>query len=158
MDALNRAIVVTEQIIDALRAEVVESRHHRVAIRTLDTTCLLARGQARAMFTAHLEELQATLAGELASAGQALRLPEVTVDGLRRFAPAQGQRLADGFARVRTLAGSLKELDVLNQMLASRALACVRGYTRALVGPPAAYDRRGQSTSRSTLSTSSRRA
>ena len=58
---------------------------------------------------------------------------------------------------MRALAAALQELDALNRLLASRALACVRGYVNALTGPPTAYDRRGASTS-STLTSAGRTA
>jgi hypothetical protein len=158
MQSLDRAIAVTEQMLDLLGAEVSDSRRHGIAIRALDADRLLARGQARVAFTTRLEQLTSALAAELAAAGEALGLREITVEGLRRCAPVEARRLAEGFARVRALAAALKQLDGINQLLAGRALACVRGYVRAHVGPPAAYDRRGLSTTGATLTTASRRA
>jgi hypothetical protein len=157
MATLQRAIAITAEMHEAMEAELAQSREHPVAIRTLDSDKLLARGHARAAFTARLEQLQSALAEALAATAKSLGLDEVTVDGLRRFAPAETDRLAAGFARLRAQATSLKQLDALNQLLASRGLACVRGYVRALIGPPAAYDRRGLTTTRSTLSTSSKK-
>jgi hypothetical protein len=157
MKSLQRAIAITEEIHDVLEAEVAESREHRIAIQSLDSDRLLARGYARQEFTGRLERLQSELGVALNAAATALGLRELTVDGLREVAPAEAEQLAEGFARLRVQAGSLKQLDALNQLLASRGLACVRGYVRALIGPPAAYDRRGLSTMRSSLSTSSRK-
>jgi hypothetical protein len=157
METLHRAIAITTEMHEALDAELAQSREHPAAIRTLDSDRLLARGHARVAFTNRLEQLQSALAEALAAAAKALGLDEVTIDGLRRFAPAETERLAAGFTRLRAQASSLKQLDALNQLLASRGLACVRGYVRALIGPPAAYDRRGLTTTRSTLSTSSKK-
>jgi hypothetical protein len=156
METLNRAIEVTERMRDALAAEVARAREQRLLIRKLDSEKLFQRAQERAQFNVALAQLETQLATELADAGQRLGLREVSIEALRVRFPGEARKLADSFAQVRALAAALSELDALNRQLAARALSCVRGYVNALVGPPNAYDRRGMSTSRSTLYTSSR--
>jgi hypothetical protein len=158
METLKRAIDVTERMREALAAEVARAREQRLLIRKLDSEKLFQRAQARAQFNVTLADLEAQLAHELTNAGQSLGLREVSIDALRARIPGEARKLADSFAQVRALAAALQELDALNRQLAARALSCVRGYVNALVGPANAYDRRGVSTSRSTLYTSSRTA
>jgi hypothetical protein len=156
METLKRAIEVTERMREALAAEVARAREQRLLIRKLDSEKLFQRAQDRAQFNATLAQLEGQLATELADAGQRLGLREVSIEGLRTRIPGEARRLADSFAQVRALAAALQELDALNRQLAARALSCVRGYVNALTGPANAYDRRGVSTMRSTLYTSSR--
>jgi len=158
METLKLAIEVTERMREALAAEVARAREQRLLIRKLDSEKLFQRAQDRAQFNATLAQLESQLATELADAGQRLGLREVSIDGLKARIPAEARRLADSFAQVRALAAALSELDALNRQLAARALSCVRGYVNALTGPANAYDRRGASTMRSTLYTSSRMA
>jgi hypothetical protein len=156
METLKRAIEVTEKMREALAAEVARAREQRLLIRKLDSEKLFQRAQARAQFNAALADLEAQLAHELSTVGQRLGLQEVSIEALRGRIPAEARKLADSFAQVRALAAALQELDALNRQLAARALSCVRGYVNALVGPANAYDRRGVSTSRTSLYTSSR--
>ncbi|HXU83286.1 MAG TPA: flagellar export chaperone FlgN [Polyangia bacterium] len=158
METLNRAIEITERMRDALAAEVARAREQRLLIRKLDSAKLFERAQLRAQFNATLAQLEAELAAELAEVGQRLGLREVSIDVLRTRNPGEARKLAESFAQVRALAAALSELDALNRQLAARALSCVRGYVNALTGPANAYDRRGMSTARSTLYTSSRTA
>jgi hypothetical protein len=158
METLKRAIEVTERMREALAAEVARAREQRLLIRKLDSEKLFQRAQDRAQFNATLARLESELGAELAAAGQRLGLSEVSTDSLRTRVPGEARKLADSFAQVRALAAALQELDALNRQLAARALSCVRGYVNALVGPPNAYDRRGMSTARHTLYTSSRTA
>jgi hypothetical protein len=156
METLKRAVEVTERMREALAAEVGRAREQRLLIRKLDADTLFKRAQARAEFNVALGQCEADLATELAAAGAKLGLAEVSIDSLRARIPQEARKLADSFAQVRALAAALQELDALNRHLAGRALACVRGYVNALTGPANAYDRRGLSTARSTLSTASR--
>lgn len=158
METLKRAIETTEQMREALAAEVARAREQRLLIRKLDSEKLFQRAQQRAQFNVGLAQLENQLGAELAEVGQRLGLREVSIDGLRARLPNEARKLGESFAQVRALAAALAELDALNRQLAARALSCVRGYVNALVGPANAYDRRGVSTSRSTLYTSSRMA
>ena len=156
MEILKRAIEITERMREALADEVARAREQRLLIRKLDSDKLFQRAQLRAEFNVTLAGLEGELASELAAAARTLGLPAVTIDSLRTQLPVEAKRLGESFAQVRALAAALQELDALNRQLANRALACVRGYVNALVGPANAYDRRGVSTSRATLYTSSR--
>jgi hypothetical protein len=158
METLKRAIETTEQMREALAAEVARAREQRLLIRKLDSEKLFKRAQERAQFNVALAQLENQLGAELAEVGQRLGLREVSIDGLRARLPNEARKLSESFAQVRALAAALAELDALNRQLAARALSCVRGYVNALVGPANAYDKRGVSTSRSTLYTSSRMA
>jgi hypothetical protein len=158
VEILKRAIEITERMREALAAEVGRAREQRLLIRKLESDKLFQRAQERAVFNVTLVDLETHLTQELAAAGRSLGLPEVTIEGLRSRVPTEGRKLADSFAQVRALAAALQELDALNRQLAARALSCVRGYVNALIGPANAYDRRGVSTTRTSLYTSSRTA
>jgi hypothetical protein len=146
MQQLRRAIEITERMREALAAEVTRARDQRVLIRKLDGETLAERARLRAEFNVTLSELEVQLGQQLAEVAQALSLREVTLERLKKRVPAEGARLAEVLAQVRSLAGALHELDGLNRLLTERALACVRGYVHALTAQPAAYDRRGAAT------------
>lgn len=158
MEYLKRAIEITEQMREALAAEVGRAREQRLLIRKLESEKLFQRAQVRAAFNVALVQLEKELASELSGAAQALGLREPSTAAFRARIPQEARKFADSFAQVRALAAALQELDALNRHLAGRALSCVRGYVNALVGPANAYDRRGASTSRVSLYTSSRTA
>ena len=143
MDHLENAITITQQIRDALRAEVERARAERALIRAMDVEGLLRRATARGEWNLLCNQRQAQLSAELAQAARAHGLSEVTIDRLRGVAPAATERLAQTFAEVRALAAALAELDDLNRTLGQRALSFVRAYLGALNPRPAAYDRRG---------------
>ena len=143
MEHLENAIKVTQQIRDALRAEVERARAERALIRAMDVEGLLRRATARGEWNALVNQRQSQLSSELAQAARALGLQEVTIDLLRAVAPAPTERLAQAFAEVRALAAALAELDDLNRALGQRALSFVRAYLGALNPRPTAYDRRG---------------
>jgi len=143
MDHLENAITITQEIRDALRAEVDRARAERALIRAMDVEGLLRRATARGEWNALCNQRQAQLSAELAQAARAHGLSEVTIDRLRGVAPAATERLAQTFAEVRSLAAALAELDDLNRTLGQRALSFVRAYLGALNPRPAAYDRRG---------------
>jgi hypothetical protein len=124
--SLALALDTATKLRDALAAEVEAARGERRLLRTLDSAALLDRATARATFLAESRRLEGELARELG-----------------RAAPAGGGPLADVLGEIRALAGALSEIDRLNLALASRALACVRGYVEAVAPAPNAYDRRG---------------
>lgn len=143
MNNLERAIKTTEEIRDALAAEVVIARQERVLIRNMDVDGLFSRAVKRADFnqkTAGLQQILATQIGEVAAG---FGLTEVTLDALTARAPALGQRMSTVLAEVRALASSLAELDALNRLLGQRALSYVRAHLAVLCPKPSAYDRRG---------------
>jgi hypothetical protein len=143
MDHLENAINVTQQIREALRAEVERARAERGLIRAMDVEGLLRRATARGEWNALINAKQSQLSTELAQAARVFGLNEVTIDRLRGVAPAPTERLAQAFAEVRALAAALAELDDLNRALGQRALSFVRAYLGALNPRPTAYDRRG---------------
>jgi hypothetical protein len=127
----------------ALEREVERARREREVLRTLDSDRLFASAGARAAFNDEVARLESSLAAALARAAGALGLTEVTLNRLVGAAPEEAAELSRVLADVRSLAGTLAELDRLNLLLAGRALACVQGYLTALDPAPAAYDRRG---------------
>jgi hypothetical protein len=158
VELLKRAIEVTERMREALAAEVGRAREQRLLIRKLESDKLFQRAQLRAAFNVALVQHDNELGQLLSAAAQELGLREVNADAFRPHFPREAAKLAATFAEVRALAAALQELDALNRQLAARALSCVRGYVNALIGPANAYDRRGVSTSRNSIYTSSRTA
>src|SRR4051812_44553036 len=136
---------------EALAAEVGRAREQRLLIRKLESDKLFERAQLRAAFNVALVQLENELGEVLGTAAGRLGLSEVNADASLPHSPREARKLAENFAEVRALAAALQELDALNRQLAARALSCVRGYVNALVGPANAYDRRGVSTSRTSL-------
>jgi hypothetical protein len=158
VEILKRAIEVIERMREALADEVGRAREQRLLIRKLESDKLFQRAQMRAAFNVALVQLENELAAELQTAAQSLGLPEASIDAFRTRVPHEARKLADSFGQVRALAAALQELDALNRQLAARALSCVRGYVNALIGPANAYDRRGVSTNRASVYTSTRTA
>ncbi|HET7754931.1 MAG TPA: flagellar export chaperone FlgN [Anaeromyxobacteraceae bacterium] len=140
---MDLAVATAEALHDVLAREVENAREESRLLRRLDASRLFDAATRRTAFLSEAGRLEKDLAARLAPAGAALKLREVTLDGIRAAAPELGGRLADVLGEVRALAASLSELDRLNHALASRALACVRGYVEALAPTPRAYDRRG---------------
>ncbi len=145
MNNLERAIKTTEEIRDALAAEIVVARQERVLIRNMDIDGLFLRAAKRADFNQRTGTLQQTLGDELGEVAREFGLSEVTLDRLKATAPMLGQRMSTALAEVRALASSLAELDALNRLLGQRALSYVRAHLAVLSPKPAAYDRRGGS-------------
>lgn len=140
---LEHAVATAAGLRDVLAREVESARAERTLLRELDVSGLFSRAAQRGALLSEAQRLEGELAGHLARAAAALGLRQVTLDGLRDAAPEVGGRLSDVLAEVRALAGSLSQLDRLNHALASRALACVRGYVQALAPATSAYGRRG---------------
>lgn len=145
MNSLERAIGTTEEIRDALAAEITVARDERVLIRNMDVDGLLKRAGKRNEFNVRTAGLQQRLASELGAVAQEFGMTEVTLDGLKMHAPVEGQRMSSTLAEVRALAAALSELDGLNKMLGQRALSYVRAHISVLSPRPSAYDRRGSS-------------
>jgi hypothetical protein len=147
MNSLERAISTTEEIRDALAAEIDVARDERVLIRNMDIDGLFARAAKRNDFNLRTAGLQQRLAAELGEVAQGFGMTEVTLDGLQTRAPGLGQRMSAVLAEVRALASALAELDGLNKVLGQRALSYVRAHLSVLSPRPSAYDRRGGSSS-----------
>jgi len=157
MANLIRAVELAGQIRAGLAVEVERARQHRVLIRTMNADALFQHAHLRGAFNVRLAELEQEVADELSAFASATGLTEVTFEALGKKAPAATRNLTDIFAEVRSLAGALHELDILNRELAERALTLVRGYVTAVSGGPMTYDRRGATTAgTATLSTAVR--
>ena len=145
MNSLERAIQTTEEIRDALAAEIDIAREERVLIRNMDIDGLFARAAKRNDFNVRTASLQQRLGAELGEVANGFGMTEVTLDGLKARAPGLGQRMSAVLAEVRSLAAALAELDSLNKLLGQRALSYVRAHLSVLSPRPSAYDRRGGS-------------
>jgi len=143
MNSLERAINTTEEIRDALAAEIVVAREERVLIRSMDIDGLFARAAKRNDFNLRTAALQQRLGAELGDVAQGFGLTEVTLEALKAREPGLGQRMSTALAEVRSLAAALAELDGLNKLLGQRALSYVRAHLAVLSPRPSAYDRRG---------------
>jgi hypothetical protein len=141
--SLEQAVASAEVLRDLLEREVEGARRESRLLRRLDASGLLDRAARRSGFLVEAQQAGNTVANELRRAAASLNLRGITLEFLRTRAPAPGPALADLLAEVRTLSGTLSELDRLNRALATRALACVRGHVAALSPAPSAYDRRG---------------
>lgn len=155
MNQRDQAIETTEQIRDALSAEIAIAREERVLIRNMDVDGLNRRATKRADFNEKTALLQKDLAAALAQVAAELGvgIHDITLEVLRQRAPAFGQRMSGLLAEVRALASALSELDQLNRMLGQRALSYVRAHLAVLCPKPAAYDRRGGSAAEARPST-----
>jgi hypothetical protein len=156
MNNLERAINTTEEIREALAAEIVIAREERVLIRNMDVDGLFDRATKRQDFNARTAGLQQRLAAELGEVARGFGMEQVTLDGLKAHAPDLGQRMSSVLAEVRALASALAELDGLNKVLGQRALSYVRAHLAVLSPRPAAYDRRGGSATATRSSTTVR--
>ena len=145
---LENALAAAGQLRDALAAEVERARNERQLLRTLDAGGLFARAAERSRFLAEAARLERELAGAVA---RAAGTTGPTIARLRERTPGKAEALALALSEVRSLAAALHEIDGLNQQLAQRALACVRGYVEAVRPTPCAYDRRGRRAGAPTL-------
>ena len=148
---LENALAAAGQLRDALAAEVERARNERQLLRTLDAGGLFARAAERSRFLAEAARLERELAGSVARAAGTTGPTEPTIARLRERTPGKAEALALALSEVRSLAAALHEIDGLNQQLAQRALACVRGYVEAVRPTPCAYDRRGRRAGAPTL-------
>jgi anion-transporting ArsA/GET3 family ATPase len=142
---LDLAIETTEDICDALKAEIAVARGERVLIRNIDVPGLNERAAKRAEFNKRTAQLQLQLAAQLRAVADDLGLAEVTLVALETRLPVAAQRLAVSFANIRSLATALHELDALNRALGQRALTYVKAHLAILCPRPVSYDRRGAS-------------
>ena len=140
---LENALEKAAELRDILAEEVENARGERLLLRRLDAAGLFERATRRAAFLEGVANVERELATALSRAAGTLGIHQVTLDRLRERAPREAEILTQTLSDVRSLAGSLREIDRLNLQLANRALACVRGYVEALNPSPRAYDRRG---------------
>ena len=143
MDPLEHALDVATRMRQALQAELDEAREQRVLVRKLDVQGLFERARQRGEFNVKLAQMQDALGAALAGAADVLGVERVTLDVLHTSGVHAASRVAQALSELRASAQALQEIDALNQVLARRALACVRGYISALSPRADVYDRYG---------------
>jgi hypothetical protein len=143
MSPLEHALDVASEMRDALQAELGEARQQRVLIRQLDVQGLFERARRRGEFNLKLAQLQDSLSGALGQSAAEMGAEQVTADVLHTSGLAAANRLGERLSELRASAQALQEIDRLNQVLARRALGCVRGYLSALSPQASVYDRNG---------------
>jgi hypothetical protein len=143
MDPLEHALDVATEMRQALQAELDEAREQRILVRKLDVQGLFERARKRGEFNVKLSRMQDALGAALAGAASVLGVDRVTLDLLHTSGIHAASKVAQALSELRASAQALQEIDALNQVLARRALACVRGYISALSPRADVYDRRG---------------
>jgi hypothetical protein len=143
MNPLEHALDVATRMRDALQDELDEAREQRVLVRKLDVQGLFERARRRGEFNVKLFQMQEALGTALTEAAAELGVAKVTLDVLHTLGGEQAGQVAKALSELRASAQALQEIDSLNQVLAKRALACVRGYISALSPQAGTYDRYG---------------
>jgi hypothetical protein len=143
MNPLEDALDVATRMRDALQAELEEARQQRILIRQLDVQGLFERARRRGEFNVKLGQFQEALGTALAGSAAELGVERVTTDVLHTSGIAPAKRLAEALSEIRSSAHALREIDGMNQIVAKRAVACVRGYLSALSPRASVYDRHG---------------
>jgi hypothetical protein len=143
MDPLEQALDVATRMREALQAELGEARAQRVLVRELDVQGLFERARRRGEFNVKLAQLQDALGTALSATAAELGVERVSLDVLHTSGLQAASKVAQALSELRASAQALQEIDALNQVLAKRALACVRGYLSALSPRADVYDRYG---------------
>ncbi len=143
MDPLEHALDVATRMRQALQAELDEAREQRVLVRKLDVQGLFERAQRRGEFNVKLAQMQDELGAALVATAGVLGVDRVSLDVLHTSGIHAASKVAQALSELRASAQALQEIDALNQVLARRALACVRGYLSALSPRADVYDRYG---------------
>jgi hypothetical protein len=143
MDPLEHALDVAIRMRQALQAELDEAREQRVLVRKLDVQGLFERARRRGEFNVKLAQMQDELGAALDATANILGVERVSMDVLHTSGIHEASKVAQALSELRASAQALQEIDALNQVLARRALACVRGYVSALSPRGDAYDRYG---------------
>ena len=143
MDPLEQALDVATRMSQALQAELGEARTQRILVRKLDVQGLFERARRRGEFNMKLAQLQEALGSALTAAAAELGVDRVSLEVLHTSGLQAASKVAQALSELRALAQALQEIDALNQVLARRALACVRGYISALSPRADVYDRYG---------------
>jgi hypothetical protein len=143
MDPLEQAMDVATRMRQALQAELGEARTQRVLVRKLDVQGLFERARRRGEFNVKLAQLQEALGTALSAAATQLGVDRMSLDMLYTSGLQDANKTAQALSELRASAQALQEIDALNQVLAKRALACVRGYLSALSPRADVYDRYG---------------
>jgi len=143
MDPLEYALDVATRMRQALQAELEEAREQRVLVRELNVQGLFERARRRGEFNVKLSQMQDDLGAALAAMANVLGVERVSLDVLHTSGIHGASKVAQALSELRAAAQALQEIDSLNQILARRALACVRGYLSALSPRADVYDRHG---------------
>jgi hypothetical protein len=143
MDPLEHALDVATRMRQALQAELEEARKQRVLVRKLDVQGLFERARQRGEFNVKLSQMQEALGEALVAAANVLGVDRVSLDVLHTSGIRGASKVAQALSELRASAQALQEIDAMNQVLARRALACVRGYLSALSPRADVYDRYG---------------
>ena len=143
MDTLEHALDVATRMRQALQAELEEAREQRVLVRKLDVQGLFERARQRGEFNVKLAQMQDALGAALVATANVLGVEKVSLDVLHTSGILAARKVAQALSELRASAQALQEIDALNQVLAKRALACVRGYISALSPRADVYDRYG---------------
>lgn len=143
MDPLEQALDVATRMREAIQAELDKAREQRVLVRKLDVQGLFERARQRGELNVRLAQMQSALSEALGESARVLGVERVSLDILHTSGIHMARRLAQSLSELRASAQALQEIDSLNQVLAKRALACVRGYLSALTPRSGVYDRHG---------------
>src|SRR6266511_6452024 len=133
MDPLEHALDVATGMRKALQAELEKAREQRVLVRKLDVQGLFERARQRGELNVKLAQLQNALAEALGESAHVLGIERVTIELLNASCIPSAQRVAQALSELRASAQALQEIDSFNQVLAKRALGCVRGFLSALM-------------------------
>lgn len=141
MGPLSPAVTAATSLARALRAEVERVRKGRALLSGLKASEVLEFATGRTEFLETASSLQARIhAGVKAAAGESgLTAPDG--EALERAFPEDGAALNEQLSEIRALAGALRELDELNQKIATRTLSVLRFVDRPRGG--VGYDRSG---------------
>jgi hypothetical protein len=143
MDPLEQALDVATRMRQALQAELGEARTQRVLVRKLDVQGLFERARKRGELNVKLAQLQEALGAALSAAAPEHGVDRVSLDVLYTSGLQAASKVVQALSELRASAQALQEIDAFNQVLAKRALACVRGYLSALSPRADVYDRYG---------------
>jgi glycosyltransferase A (GT-A) superfamily protein (DUF2064 family) len=143
MDPLEHALDVATRMRQALQAELEQAREQRVLVRKLDVQGLFERARLRGEFNVKLAQMQDELGTALAATASVLGVERVSLDVLHTSGIHEASKVEQALSELRASAQALQEIDTLNQVLARRALACIRGYLSALSPRANVYDRYG---------------
>ena len=128
MDPLEHALDVATRMREALQAELEKAREQRVLVRKLDVQGLFERARQRGELNVKLAQMQTALAEALGESARVLGVDRVTIDILSASPIGQSRRVGQALSELRASAQALQEIDMFNQVLAKRALGCVRGF------------------------------
>jgi hypothetical protein len=143
MNPLEQALDVATRMREALQAELGEARQQRILVRQLDVQGLFERARQRGEFNVKLAQLQDALGSALQQGAADLGVERLTTDVLHTSGIGMAQKVAEALSELRASAQALQEIDNMNQIVARRALACVRGYVSALSPQASTYNRYG---------------